>query len=144
MDLPAASRSNSKRKRFTFRPDLNDRWGQQYPEAVYRLVTSTPGRVEAIGGDELLYLDGKRRSGGYVAIRTKPTNEFVFAVVGSMTDMKQADALTSKYAGAVDEAAMLKPADRFWRNLTRGVRVTERQGLRGRASRRHGPSLACA
>ena len=114
---------DSKRKRFTFRPDLNDRWGQQYPEAVYRLVTSTPGRVEAIGGDELLYADGKRRSGGYVAIRTRPTNEFVFAVVGSMTDAKVADALTSKYAKSVDEAAMLKPADRFWRDLTRGVRI---------------------
>ncbi len=113
----------SKRKRFTFRPDLDDRWGQQYPEAVYRLVTSTPGRVEAIGGDELLYTDGKRRSGGYAAIRTRPTNEFVFAVVGSMTDAKQADALSSKYAEAVDEAVMLKPADRFWLNLTRGVRV---------------------
>ncbi len=114
---------DSQRKRFTFRPDLNDRWGQQYPEAVYRLVTSTPGRVEAIGGDELLYLDGKRRSGGYAAIRTRPTNEFVFAVVGSMTDAKEADALTSKYSKPVDEAQMLKPADRFWRNLTRGVRV---------------------
>jgi cellobiose phosphorylase len=114
---------DSKRKRFTFRPDLNDRWGQQYPKALYRLVTSTPGRVEAIGGDELLYVDGKRRSGGYVAIRTKPTNEFVFAVVGSMTDTKLADVLTSKYARVVDEAAMLKPADRFWRDLTRGVRV---------------------
>ncbi|HEY1862565.1 MAG TPA: cellobiose phosphorylase [Roseiarcus sp.] len=112
-----------KRKRFTFRPDLNDRWGQQYPEAVYRLVTSTPARVEAIGGDELLYADGRRRSGGYVAIRTKPTNEFVFAVVGSMTDARLADALSSKYAKPVDEAAMLKPADRFWRDLTRGVRV---------------------
>jgi 1,2-beta-oligoglucan phosphorylase len=114
---------DSKRKRFTFRPDLNDRWGQQYPEAVYRLVTSTPGRVEAIGGDELLYADGKRRSGGYAAIRTRPTNEFAFAVVGSMTDPREADALASKYSKPVDEAAMLKPADRFWRNLTRGVRV---------------------
>jgi len=114
---------DSKRKRFTFRPDLNDRWGQQYPEAIYRLVTSTPGRVEAIGGDELLYADGKRRSGGYVAIRTKPTNELVFAVVGSMTDAKQADALTLKYSKLVDEAEMLKPADRFWRKLTRGVRL---------------------
>jgi cellobiose phosphorylase len=114
---------DSKRKRFTFRPDLNDRWGQQYPEAVYRLVTSTPGRVEAIGGDELLYADGKRRSGGYAAIRTRPTNEFIFAVVGSMTDAKQADVLTSKYSKPGDEAQMLKPADRFWRNLTRGVRV---------------------
>jgi cellobiose phosphorylase len=114
---------DSKRKRFTFRPDLSDRWGQQYPEAVYRLVTSTPGRVEAVGGDELLYVDGKRRSGAFVAIRTKPTSEFVFAVVGSMTNPKQADALASKYSKPVDEAAMLKPADRFWRNLTRGIRV---------------------
>src|ERR1700727_723394 len=114
---------DSKRKRFTFRPDLNDRWGQQYPEAIYRLVTSTPGRVEAIGGNELLYADGKRRSGGYVRIRTNPTNKFVFAAVGSMTDAKQADALTSKYSKPVDEASMLKPSDRFWRSLTRGGRV---------------------
>jgi cellobiose phosphorylase len=114
---------DSKRKRFTFRPDLNDRWGQQYPQAVYRLVTSTPGRIEAIGGDEQLYADGKRRSGGYAAIRTRATNEFVFAVVGSMADAKQADALSSKYTKPVDEATMLKPADRFWRNLTRGVRI---------------------
>jgi len=31
--------------------------------------------------------------------------------------------LASKYSKSVDEAEMLKPADRFWRNLTRGVRV---------------------
>ena len=111
------------RKRFTFRPDLNDRWGQQYPEAAYCLVTSTPGRVEAVGGDELLYADGKRRSGGYVAIRTRPTNEFAFAVVGSMSNATQAEALASKYAKPIDEAQMLKPSDRFWRSLTRGVRV---------------------
>ena len=114
---------DARRKRFTFRPDLNDRWGQEYPEAVYRLVTSTPGRVEAVGGDELLWADRKRRGVGYAAIRTRPTNEFVFAVVGSVTDPKQVDALSSKYSKAVDEAAMLKPADRFWRNLTRGVRI---------------------
>ncbi len=111
------------RKRFTFRPDPDDRWGQQYPEAVYHLVTSTPARIEAVGGDELLYSDGKRRSGAYAAIRTRPTNEFVFAVVGSMTDGKQANALAAKYARTVDEAQMLKPGDRFWRNLTRGIRV---------------------
>ena len=114
---------DSQRKRFTFRPDLDGLWGQKYPQAAYHLVTSTPRRIEAIGGDELLYLDGHRRSGGYVAIRTGPTKEFAFAVVGSMTDGKQARALAAKYAKPVDEARMLKPADRFWRNLTRGVRV---------------------
>src|SRR6202035_5625221 len=101
---------DSRRKRFTFRPDLNDRWGQQYPQAVYHLVTSTPERVEAIGGDELLYADGKRRSGAFAAIRTRPTDEFVFAVVGSMTDPEQAEALASKYAEPVAEPSMLAPS----------------------------------
>ena len=125
---------DSRRKRVTFRPGLDDRWGQQYPQALYRLVASTPARIEAIGGDELLWVDGKRRSGGYIAIRTRPTNEFAFAVVGSMTDAKQAEALASKYAKRVDEAGMLKPADRFWRNLTRGIRV--------KSSRDSGDALA--
>jgi cellobiose phosphorylase len=114
---------DGRRKRFSFRPDPDDRWGQQYPEAVYHLVTNTPGRIEAIGGDELLYADGKRRSGGYAVIRTRPTNEFAFAVVGSMNDSKQANALAAKYARPVDEAQMLKAGDRFWHNLTRGIRV---------------------
>ena len=111
------------RKRFAFRPDLEDLWGQKYPRAVYHLVTSTPERVEAIGGDELLYADGKRRSGAFAAIRTRPTNEFVFAVVGSMTDPVQAEALASKYAEPVAEASMLAPSDRFWRKVTRGIRI---------------------
>ena len=32
---------------------------KQYPNAVYHLVTSTPEQIEAVGGDELLYADGK-------------------------------------------------------------------------------------
>ena len=40
-----------------------------------------------------------------------------------MTDASQANALAAKYSGPVDEAAILKPGERFWRNLTRGVRV---------------------
>jgi 1,2-beta-oligoglucan phosphorylase len=114
---------DTRRKRFAFRPDPDDRWGKQYPEAVYHLVTSMPKRVEEIGGDELLYTDGKRRSGAFAAIRTRPTNEFVFAVVGSMTDAKQALALAAKYAKPVAEAGMLARSDRFWRKVTRGIRI---------------------
>jgi cellobiose phosphorylase len=114
---------DARRMRFAFRPDPEDRWGQQFPQAVYHLVTSTPERVEAIGGDELLYADGKRRSGAFAAIRTRPTNEFVFAVVGSMTDPERAEALASKYAEPVAEASMLAPSDRFWRKVTRGIRI---------------------
>jgi len=118
---------DARRKRFVFRPDPEDRWGRQYPNAAYHLVSSTPRRVEALGGDELLYLDGRRRSGGYAAIRTKPMNEFVFAVVGSMTNGAQALTLASKYAKPIDDAAMLAPAYRFWRKLTRAIRIENRR-----------------
>ncbi len=118
---------DARRKRFAFRPDPNDRWGRQYPDAVYYLVTSAPRRVEEIGGDALLYLDGESRGGGYAAIRTKPVTEFAFAVVGSMTDPARARALAAKYARPVEDAAMLAPANRFWRKLTRGVRITSRK-----------------
>ena len=114
---------DARQKQFTLRPDPEHQWGQKYPQAVYHLVTSTPERVESVGGDELLYPDGKRRSGAFVVIRTRPTNEFVFAVVGSMTDAKRAAALAAKYAKPVSDATILARSDRCWRRITRGVRI---------------------
>src|SRR5262249_47009790 len=89
--------------RFTFRPDAESLWGKRYPDATYYLVTSTPNAVDAIGGDELLYLDGGARCGTHVAIRTLPTAEFCFAVVGSLTDSGEATRLASKYEEARDD-----------------------------------------
>ena len=75
--MPAASRSMPTRKRIAFRPDPDWLWGQRYPDAVYHLVTAHPEAVEAIGGDELLYADGKRaRRRPIVALRTRPTTSF--------------------------------------------------------------------
>jgi cellobiose phosphorylase len=114
---------DARRKQLAFRPDPDFLWGKQYPSAVYHLVTSTPRQIEVVGGDELLYADGKRRSGAYAAIRTRRTREFAFAVVGSMTDPKRAKALAAKYAKPVADESMLAASDRFWRKVTRAVRV---------------------
>jgi len=119
---------DARRKSFAFRPDPDGLWGQRYPNAAYRLVTSTPAQIEAVGGDELLYVDGKRRGGAYAAIRTRATNGFDFAVVGSLTDPKRAEALAAKYAGHIDPATMLARSDRAWRKITRGVRIRNAKG----------------
>ncbi|MGH6900071.1 MAG: GH36-type glycosyl hydrolase domain-containing protein [Geminicoccaceae bacterium] len=111
-------------KRFTFRPDPSSLWGQRYPDAVYHLVTSTPGAIETLGGDELLYGDGRSRGGAYVALRTRATDELRFAIVGSMTDPQAAERLAAKYARGVDDATMLAPAARYWEQVTRGLRIT--------------------
>jgi cellobiose phosphorylase len=113
-------------KRVAFRPDPASLWGQHYPDAVYHLVTSTAGAIEAIGGDELLYADGRSRFGSYVAMRTRATGELCFAVVGSLGDPAVADRLAAKYARAVDDTAMLAPAARYWQTVTRGLRIAGR------------------
>ena len=112
------------RKRVTLRPDPDWLWGQRYPSAVYHFVTSTPDAVEAVGGDELLYVDGQQRGGGYVALRSRPTNQLSFAVVGSMTDAAEGERLATKYAGGIEASAMLAPAARYWAHVTRNLRIS--------------------
>jgi len=108
-------------KRAAFRPDPDSLWGQQYPDAVYHLTTSTPDAIEAIGGDELLYVDGAARGGPFIALRTKPTNALRIAVTGSMT--AEAERLAAKYAGGIEPGDMLASAEAFWSRVTRGARL---------------------
>ena len=114
---------DAREKSFAFRPDPASLWGQRYPNAVYRLVSSTPAEIEALGGDELLYEDGQRRGGGYAAFRTGSTNGFVFSVVGSLTEPERAEALATKYSRGVDPYKLLARSDRAWRKITRGFRI---------------------
>jgi 1,2-beta-oligoglucan phosphorylase len=112
------------RRRFVFRPDPDSQWGQRYPNAAYLLVTSTPEAIETIGGDELLYADGRARQGAYVAIRTRWTRALCLAVVGSLTDASAAEDLAARYERGVDDHAMLAPAARYWQHVTRSLRIT--------------------
>ena len=110
-------------KRFAFRPDPQGLWGRRYRYAVYHLVTSTPDCIELAGGDELLHADGRRRGGGYAALRTHPTCELAFAVVGSLTEPQEAASLAARYGTRVDEAALQSDAARYWSSLTRDLRI---------------------
>ena len=112
------------RRRFMFRPDPDSLWGQNFKEAEYHLVVSTPAAVEEIGGDELLYLDRQPRGGAYISVRSRPTNELAFAVVGSLRSPAEASALASKYTTLFDAPRLLAPAMDFWRQVTHGLRVT--------------------
>jgi len=111
------------RKRIAFRPDPAWLWGERYPDAGYWLVSSTPDAIEEIGGDELLYTDGIARHGAFVALRSRPTQAFSFAVVGSMTNAEEAERLAQRYEAGVTDAAMLAPASKFWRNAVRGLTI---------------------
>lgn len=108
---------------FRFRPDPAWLWGQHYPDAAYRLVTSTRDAVEAIGGDELLYTDSEGRGGAYFALRTRPVHDFSFTIVGSMVDRSAADRLAEKYRAGVPDRNLLASAKAYWTHVSRGLRI---------------------
>jgi 1,2-beta-oligoglucan phosphorylase len=110
-------------KRLSLRPSPDWLWGQRYPNAVYHIVTSTPGAIDAIGGDELLYTDGVARGMPFVALRTLPTNKLRFAIVGSMTDADAAARLVAKYEAGVEQSHLLACANAFWTGVIRNVRI---------------------
>jgi cellobiose phosphorylase len=110
-------------KRFSFRPEPQGLWGQRYPQAVYHLVTSSPECIEAIGSDELLGGEPAKGTGAYAVLRTTPTSELAFAVVGSLTDPAEAERLAARYGSGVDERAMQDDAVSHWRNVTRDIRI---------------------
>ncbi|MBB3610037.1 cellobiose phosphorylase [Rhizobium sp. BK602] len=109
-------------KRISFRPQPSWLW-DRYPQAAYHLVTSTPDAFEAIGGDELLYDDGIARNGPFIALRSRPTQGFRFAVTGSMADAAAGETLAARYQTGVDSQEMLAPAQHFWNHVTRGLRI---------------------
>jgi cellobiose phosphorylase len=111
------------RKRLTLRPGPDWLWGKAYPHARYHLVTSRPDIVEAIGGDELLYLDGEARNGPMVALRSAPTHALSFAVVGSMTDEAEAEHLAERFSNGVAAEALRASSDHYWSSVTRNVRI---------------------
>ncbi|MDZ5453874.1 GH36-type glycosyl hydrolase domain-containing protein [Labrys sedimenti] len=110
-------------KRISLTPGADWLWGQTYQQAAYHLVTSTPSAVEAVGGDELLYVDGQARGGAYVALRSQATNELAFAVTGSMTSAAEAERLAARFAAGPDAESLLAPARAFWSLLTRDLRL---------------------
>ncbi|WP_395665289.1 cellobiose phosphorylase [Methylocella sp.] len=115
--------ADAEARRFTLRPDPDFLWGAAYPQAACHIVSATPGEIEAIGGEELLHDDPHVFGGGHVALRTRATNGFSFAVTGSMRSAREAERLADKYARGASREQALEPARSFWRTLARGARV---------------------
>lgn len=108
-------------KRFTLRPDPDSIWSQHFPDAVYHLVTGTGDAVEAIGDGELIGISGPSAQ-GFVALRTRPVQDFAFAAVGSMTDPDAAERLAREFERDPSAQTLLAPAVHFWSGLTRSLR----------------------
>ena len=111
------------RCRVACRPDPTSLWGKHYPNAIYLMVTNTPEAIEAVGGDKLLWADGRSHGSAHIALRTRVTGDLGFSIVASLTDPGSAERLATRYERAVDEAAMAGRATASWERITRRLRI---------------------
>jgi cellobiose phosphorylase len=119
--------------RVELRPGPDALATRRYPEATFFIVSPDAERIDAIGGDGLLYADGLDRGAAYVVVKTKPVTRFSLVLTGSMLDARRADELANAYGSARDgsrpdprslliDGDLDRDAEGFWSAL--GQRAT--------------------
>jgi len=73
-----------------------------FPGLCFAIAAAEPGDVTAIGGDELLYLDGVRRAGPYAVVQTRAVTRCTVLLLGSLAGTA---ALPAAVAAARQECA---------------------------------------
>lgn len=65
-------------------PDPGSPTAKGLPGLGFAIAAAAPGDVAAMGGDELLYLDGVRRGGPYAVVRTRAVSRCAVLLLGSL------------------------------------------------------------
>lgn len=73
----------------TLRPSPESDFGRHEPDAWFSIGARDPELVEALGGDELLYADGRGRGYPWIAMRTCPLRHFEFSLSGGLHQADQ-------------------------------------------------------
>lgn len=112
------------RSRLTVRPDPQSHVGRKLPNLAFTVVTSTPQAIQSIGGDELLFEDGKSRRLPYLTFQSKPTTSLRLAILASAEPDGRFEELCSRFEQPGD-SRWRPPAttSEFWKDVTGEVRV---------------------
>jgi cellobiose phosphorylase len=89
------------------RPSSTSFLAEHLPHTAFAIAAVDPEQVAALGGDELLYADGRRRGAPYAVLRSTPTTRFAVALAGTH---EGAVALAALVAAARSDFAAGKPA----------------------------------
>ncbi|BBA34899.1 uncharacterized protein sS8_2956 [Methylocaldum marinum] len=98
--------------------------GRRFPDGGFR-IDALPGTdLERVGGDELLFADGRSRNQPFLCLVTAPATEIGFRITGRLI-------------GAAETAGGKTDADRYWTEAVAAVRIAPPVGspLAGQAAR---------
>ncbi len=85
--------------------------GSRFPNGTFRIDAAPDTAIEQVGGDELLFLDGRSRAQPFVVLVTASGRSLALRITGQLVGAPPA-ALAVPAAGDADAAS------RFWRELT--------------------------
>src|SRR5262245_11733199 len=90
--------------------------GRRFPEGSFRVEPAPGTAFEQVGGDELLFADGRSRNQPFLVLVTARAEAFGLAITGRLLDPGplEAAAGAGEARAAVDAAA----AERHWREMT--------------------------
>jgi cellobiose phosphorylase len=105
--LPATWRRDGNGVVIACRPESE--LGRRFPAGTFRIDAAPGTAIERVGGDELLFADGRSRDQPFVVLVTAPAASLGLRITGQLVDAAPA---------AVAEPPRADAAARFWRELT--------------------------
>jgi cellobiose phosphorylase len=91
-------RIDERHGRVELAPPPEELMAQRYPDARFWIVAGDAGEIERIGGDELLFLDGRSRDTPFIVIETRVVKRFTLTLTGSVLSSRRASELADTYA----------------------------------------------
>jgi len=98
------------------RPAPESEVGRRFPAGSFRIDPGWGASIERVGGDELLFADGRSRQQPYLAIVTAPASSVSFRITGGLTSSAGVTRAVADLTAAM--AAEQDRAERFWREMT--------------------------
>jgi cellobiose phosphorylase len=106
---------DKERMRVELIPAAEQLMARKYPEAKFFIVSKDADRIERIGGDGMLFTDGKDRNHAYVVLQTKPVRRFTLAFTGNVLSAGRAEELAEQYSRQVPSyEAVQQATEAFW------------------------------
>lgn len=116
---------DKERKRIELIPASEELAAKKYPEARYFIVSKDTDRIERIGGDGLLFADGKDRHHAYVTLQTKPVSRFALAFTGNVLSASRAEELADHYSNQLPSYEAVQLASgAYWDSLSKQAKLS--------------------
>ncbi len=95
--------------------------GRRFAGGGFRVEPAAGTVLEQVGGDELLFADGRSRNQPYLVLVTAPAASFALCTTGRLVDGGPVD--PARGAAEAPASADAEAAERYWREMTGPLRL---------------------